>query len=215
MSGEATVDAPAADPAVDPELPARLLDEILARPEFAARMTEERNPLGDAIGRLAAAWSQMPTWVDAALTGVVIAAAIALVLWLLVDIGGFGRRGRRARQVAPSTPGNDGGPARASSGELYRSGRAAHAEGRPADAIILLFRAMIARLTERGFLLNDPSRTNREHLRDLRRRKGEARALRSAIPAFENVRYGKGEPVAADVAEALAAAQALFPTEPR
>ena len=74
---------------------------------------------------------------------------------------------------------------------------------------------MIARLTERGLLLNDPSRTNREHLRDLRRREDEARLLRSAIPAFENVRYGKNEPVDADLAETLAAAQALFPTEPR
>ena len=208
MSGE-TADSSAA---VDPELPSRLLDDILSRPEFASQVVEGRNPLSDAIERLAAAWSRLPGWVDGVLTGVVIAAAIALVLWLLVDVGGLGRRRRRA---APSAPGDPEHVAAVSADEIYRQGRAAHAEGRFADAIILLFRAMIARLTERGLLLNDPSRTNREHLRDLRRREGEAQALRSAIPTFEHVRYGEREPVAAEASETLAAAQKLFPAEPR
>jgi hypothetical protein len=212
VSAQAPAPAPETDAvaAGDPDLPTRLLEEVLSRPEFGNRITERSNPLADAIERLAAAWSRMPDWVDATLTGLVIATALALVLWLLADAGGVGRRRRRALAEEPGAAARSEGT---SAAEVYRQGRAALAEGRHAEAIVLLFRAMILRLTERGLLLNDPSRTNREHLRDLRRREREARALRSAIPAFERVRYGRGEPAADEAAQALAAAQTLFPAD--
>jgi hypothetical protein len=197
----------------DPELPARLLDEVLGRPEFTVHVREGRNPLGEAIERLAGAWSQLPGWVDTVITAVVIAAAIALVLWLLVDAGVVGRKRHRS-EPGPSASG-DLPAGLVSAAELYRQGRAAHAAGRPGEAVVLLFRAMVARLTERGLLLNDPSRTNREHLSDLRRREREAGALRAAIPPFERVRYGRAEPAASDVSETLTAASVLFPAEPQ
>ena len=209
MSAEAEVGVDT----VDSGLPSRLLDDVLARSEFAGSVTNARNPLQDAIERLAAAWSQLPTWVDTILTGVVLAAAAALVIWLLADVGVFGRHRRRAARE--SGPAAEVGATTGSAAALFREGREAHAAGRLAEAITLLFRAMVARLVERGLLLDDPSRTNREHLRDLRRREREAAALRSATPAFERVRYGEMEPAVSDADDALAAALPLFPAEPR
>jgi hypothetical protein len=197
----------------DPGLPSRLLDDVLARPEFGREAAERLNPLGEALYRFFRFWSALPAWVDALLTGVVIAVAIALVLWLLLDTGALGRRRRRA--TTPVGPAARVTAHRPRSRDLFREGRAARAEGRFADAVVLLFRAIVTRLTERGVLLDDPSRTNREHLRDLARRKREAPALVATLPAFERVRYG-GAPAAEDeAAGALAAAAPLFPEESR
>jgi hypothetical protein len=99
--------------------------------------------------------------------------------------------------------------------DLLRQGRLAHREGRHSEAVILFFRATVARLTERGLLLDDRSRTNREHLRDLRRREREAKALSAVIPGFERVRYGKREATNDDAELALSTAVSLFPEDTR
>ena len=69
---------------------------------------------------------------------------------------------------------------------------------------------MLARLTERGLLLDDESRTNFEHLRDLRDAR-EAQWLAQAIPPFERVHYGGRAATREDAEAALAAAAPLFP----
>jgi hypothetical protein len=107
--------------------------------------------------------------------------------------------------VAPEVP--------APAADLYRAAREAQASGRSTEAIVLFFRAMVARLVERGFLLGDPSRTNREHARDLRRRPEECALLMEALPVFEGVRYGRSAAGEEDARAAAALAAHLFPED--
>lgn len=79
-------------------------------------------------------------------------------------------------------------------------------------AVTRLFRAIVARLTERGLLLDDESRTNFEHLRDLRKTR-ESRCFAAAIPPFERVLYGRHAATREDAEATLAAAAPLFPDE--
>jgi hypothetical protein len=76
--------------------------------------------------------------------------------------------------------------------------------------VLWFFRAVVARLAETGILLDDASRTNREHQRDLRRRPVEAGAFARATPPFERVRYGSREATPEDASLAREAADVVF-----
>lgn len=192
----------------DPDRPRRLLEEVLARPEFQGGASSP-GWLAELLDRLFGTAGRIPDWLGAGVTIAIGVAAAALVVHLLSD--GRARRARRPGRGAPED-GTAGGGAE-SARELYRRGARAARSGNHADAVVLLFRAMVARLIERGLLLADPSRTNREHLRDLGARPREAGAIRAVMPAFERIRYGAA---AAGPDEAMLAAReaaGLFPEE--
>jgi len=205
VSGAAA--AAAADAAVDPERPRRLLEEVLARPEFQGGSASP-GWLDGLLNRLFGSLGDVPDWLGAGVT-LAIGVAAALVVYLLSE--GRARRGRGPGPEAGDGSTTAAGPEPARS--LYRRGAAAAAEGRHAEAVVLLFRAMVSRLIERGLLLADPSRTNREHLRDLRRRPREEEAVRSVLPAFERVRYGAAEAGPEEARRVAGAAAGLFPEE--
>jgi hypothetical protein len=201
--------AAAAAAATDPDRPRRLLEEVLARPEFQGGGSSP-SWLDDFLARLFGGGAAgVPDWLGAGVTVAIVLAAAALVVYLLSEGGA-----RRARgTAAPATEGDPSAPAAEPARALYRRGEEAARAGRHAEAVVLLFRAMVARLVERGLLLADPSRTNREHLRDLRRRPREAEAVRSVLPAFERVRYGAAAAGREDAQLAARAAAALFPED--
>ncbi|MCA9753767.1 MAG: hypothetical protein KC591_16340, partial [Gemmatimonadetes bacterium] len=77
--------------ALDPELPSRLLRDVMARPEFRAP-TDAPPAWLSWLDRVREAWAGVPSWVDVLLMTLTVAAGVALVIWLLVDHGGRGRR---------------------------------------------------------------------------------------------------------------------------
>jgi hypothetical protein len=190
--------------AVDPEKPRRLLEEVLARPEFRRGGEDLGNWLDALLARIAAAAGDLPAWTGKAVTALVLALA-ALLVWRLLAEGG-------PRRAAAGTHGS--GDADTAAHEPADATRAAGLEamraGRFAEAVVLLFRAMIARLAERDLLLRDPSRTNREHVRDLAARPREADAVRAALPCFERVRYGERAVERDDAERVVAAAAVVF-----
>jgi hypothetical protein len=194
--------------AADPDRPRRLLEEVLARPEFHGG---EASPgwLSDFLDRLFGSAGTVPDWLGAAVTAAIGIGAVLLVAHLLSD--GRVRRARRAGAGAADGAPAAGGaePAR----ELHRRGAAAARAGRHAEAVVLLFRAILARLIERRLLLADPSRTNREHLRDLRARPREAAAVRAVMPAFERIRYGGAAAGPEEATLAAREAAAFFPDD--
>lgn len=197
----------------DPERPARLLDEVLARREFLGETREAPDWLSRLLEQTFGAAGPLPDWLGAAITIAVLGGAAFFVLYLLFDGGSFRRRGgRRGTEAAPTaarvTVARD--PA-----ALFRAGCRAMRAGNDGEAIMNLFRAMIARLQDRGLLLPDTSRTNREHLRDLRERRAERIAVASALAPFESVRYGLHPAAPADTDRVFAAARTLFPEEPK
>ncbi|MEZ5064011.1 MAG: DUF4129 domain-containing protein [bacterium] len=196
--------------AVDPELPSRLLHDVMARPEFRAA-TDAPPAWMSWLDRVREAWAGMPSWFDVVLMTLTVVAGIALVVWLLVDHGG---RGRRMAVAGAGDEAETPRESRVTARELYARARAARAEGRHGDAVGFAFRAIVRRLIERGLLLDDDSRTNREHLRTLRRRPEESEVLSAVIPPFERMRYGAIPAVAADADLTLSAARSLFPEEP-
>lgn len=194
---------------VDPERPRRLLEEVLSRSEFRGAPSPDAHPVTRFLDELLRAFGRAPDWVGDAITVVILAAAGVFLVWILAE-GGLPGGLRRRRTPAPEVVESAG---RVAAVELYRAGREHLRAGAFGEAVVHLFRAMIGRLTERELLLDDPSRTDREHLRDLRARPGESAVLATALPTFERVRYGNrsvGERQARDV---LVAAEALFPEE--
>jgi hypothetical protein len=195
--------------AADPDRPRRLLEEVLARPEFRGGPSQP-GWLTDLLDRLFGRVGGIPDWLGAGVTIAIGIAAAAMVVHLLSE--------GRARRVRGATgPAAGDGPAGARSEparDLHRRGTEAAQRGDHAEAVILLFRAMIARLIERGLLLADPSRTNGEHLRDLAGRPRESAAVRALMPAFERVRYGAAAAGAGDAELAVREAALLFPEGP-
>jgi hypothetical protein len=194
--------------AADPDRPRRLLEEVLARPEFQGGAAQP-GWLAELLDRLFGSFGGIPDWLGAGVTIAIGIAAAAMVVHLLSDA-----RVRRTRGSAGAAP--EGGPAGGGAEparELYRRGVEASRRGDHAGAVVLLFRAMVARLIERGLLLADPSRTNREHLRDLGRRPRESAAIRAVMPAFERVRYGAAAAGPGDSTVAVREASLLFPDE--
>lgn len=192
---------------LDPERPGRLLDDVLSRPEFGDQPVHTPSWLESLLDRFDF-FVDLPVWLDWVIAGIVVTLAISLVVLLLRDGGVFARR----KAVTPEL-GEDADAFAANPDTLFREGLAAHDAGRHSDAVVLLFRAIVARLSRIGLLLDDPSRTNREHQRDLRRRRHEADAFARAIPPFERVRYGSREATADEAAVVRDAAAAIFSPE--
>lgn len=192
----------------DPERPRRLLEEVLARPEFSVAPDRAADWLQRLVDHVFGVGG-VPVWLGRITVLAIVVAAVLLVASLLSERGPRGRRER----AAPAVPGAERPGGRPAAADLYRAARDAAAVGRHAEAVLLAFRAIVARLIERGLLLADPSRTNREHLRDLGPRAREAAALRAALPAFERVRYGRRDAGAVEAAGAIEAAAALFREE--
>ena len=190
----------------DPERPSRLLEEVLARPEFGVPAGDRSSLIWRLLDALADLWSRIPAWVETMMMVLVVAAAVALIVALLRGGLVSSRRGQRAVTGEE----DEAGAAREPAAELYRRGIAAHDTGDHRAAVVLLFRAMVQRLAEVGLLLDDPSRTNREHERDLRRRRAERSAFAAAVPPFERVRYGRRDATAEDARVLREAARAVF-----
>lgn len=193
-------------PDVDPARPSRLLEDVLTRPEFGASSSDGPTWLQRAVDSLAQLVGNAPAWMETALLAAVIGGALLLIVALLRG-GLVGARRTATAQVADE---DDAAERREPAAELYRRGQEAHAAGRYSDAVVLLFRAIVHRLAEVGLLLDDPSRTNREHQLDLRRRQEEGRAFASAARPFERVRYGQGDATAEDAQLVDAAARLVF-----
>lgn len=190
----------------DPDRPSRLLEDVLARPEFGAPIDEQSSLLWRMLDTLAELWSRIPEWVDTVLMVVVVVGAVFLIVALLR--GGV-VSSRRSRSAVTGEE-DDAATLREPASELYRRGIVAHDAGEHREAVVFLFRAMVNRLAEVGLLLDDPSRTNREHQRDLRRRRDESRAFADAVPPFERVRYGRRDATADDARVLREAARAVF-----
>lgn len=194
--------------AADPEGPRRLLEEILARREFQDGAAEPPGWVLELLDRILGRTGPAPPWMGDAITIGVVLAAILFLGHLFLE----GRPSRR-RDGAGAGGAGPGDAGRVSSVALFRKGCDELGGGRPSEAVVLFFRAMVARMTERGLLLDDASRTNREHLRDLRDRREEAAAVAVALGPFERVLYGRGRAAPAEAQRVLAAARVLFPEE--
>jgi len=190
----------------DPDRPRAVLEEVLARAEFHRDVEQSFPWFEDLLRRLFGAMSSAPEWVGSAVTSAVLLAAAAFVLYVLWE-GGAARRRRHVGAGPPVTATVAASPAARS---WFDAGRRAFDEGRHADAVILLFRGIVSRLAESGYVLPDPSRTNGDHLRDLRERPREEALLRATIPTFERVRYGNRSVDATEARALLDAASALF-----
>ncbi len=83
--------------------------------------------------------------------------------------------------------------------QLLEQAQTALAQGERRDAIRLAFLALIALLQDRGKLAYDPSRSNREYQRDLRRWPDLLAGFRAAADPFERCWYGGRQPEAAEV----------------
>lgn len=193
-------------PGHDPDRPSRLLEDVLDRAEFGSSSEVASGWLERAIESLIAVWDLVPPWIDALLMALVVVGAIAMIVTLLR--GGLVSSRRAANAGAADE--DDRAVPREPASELYRRGLGAADGGQHTEAVVLLFRAIVHRLAEVGLLLDDPSRTNREHQRDLRRRREEARAFASAASPFERVRYGQCEATAEDATVVRAAANLVF-----
>lgn len=196
-----------ADVPLDLERPRAALEDVLSRAEFHRPADQPPHWLDELLQRLLGGLGPAPEWVGTAITVLVVAAAVTFVVYVLVDGGAFRRR-RRGGAPAPSatTSETSGVPARS----WYDQGRNAFDAGRHSEAVVLLFRGIVGRLAELGFLLRDTSRTNREHLRDLRVRPREEAMLRVTIPPFERVCYGAKPAEEKDARVLLEAATHLF-----
>ena len=199
------------EPAVDPALPSRALDEVLSRPEFGGpQPTQPPGWLTRFVDWLGDALAALPSWTDEAILIVLGLLALLLVIALLRD-GGLGAR-------PPSTDADpaqdDASRPRVPAAEWNRRGREAMAAGRHSEAVVFLFRAIVAHLAESGILHDDPSRTNREHRRDLRRRPAEAEAFDRAVPSFERVRYGRRDATEEEARLVAASAAAVLGETP-
>jgi hypothetical protein len=191
----------------DAERPRAALEQVLARPEFHRPIDDPPRWLDELLQRLFGGMSPTPSWIGTGVTILVVAAAVAFVVYALVDGGAFRRRRRGATVVSAV---DAAAASRVTARAWFDEGRRAFEAGRHSDAVIALFRGIVARLTELGFLLTDPSRTNREHLRDLGARPREEALLRATMPTFERVRYGERPADEADAKELLDAAAPLF-----
>jgi hypothetical protein len=194
---------------LDPERPRRLLEEVLARREFGERGAAASDALARWLEGLSDALGHAPRWLEEALLVALVAGAALLLILAFGDRGG---RARRARAGGAGTGTGDGAePARAPARALLADGLAARAAGRWTEAVELLFRATVAGLVEHGLLLDDPARTNREHVRDLRARGDAARVLAGAVSPFERVRYGRRAATETEAERVATAAAALVP----
>jgi hypothetical protein len=181
-----------------------LLEEVLARPEFRRGGEGLGEWLEALLARVGGPLAGLPPELGQLVTAVAVLLA-GLLVWRLMTEG---------RTAAAAAGAVDAAEAACEATEPAAAIRAAGLEamsaGRFAEAVVLLFRATIARLGERGLVLRDPSRTNREHVRDLAGRPREAEAVRSALPCFERVRYGRRSVERAEAERVAAAAAAVF-----
>jgi hypothetical protein len=191
-------------PAADPERPRRLLEEVLARPEFRRGGEDAGDWLEALLARLGGTVGDLPPVAGQLVTAVAVLLA-GLLVWRLLAEG-------RTDRAAAAGMDRDGAAEETAepAAAIRAAGLEAKRAGRFADAVVLLFRAMIARLAEQGLVLRDSSRTNREHVRDLAGRLREAEAVRAALPCFERVRYGRREAGSAEADRVAAAAAAVF-----
>ncbi|MEQ1568329.1 MAG: DUF4129 domain-containing protein, partial [Myxococcota bacterium] len=141
----------------------------------------------------------------------VVAAIVLVVLRLIwATVGGWRPRPKVARVVVEPTRVVDESIPVGPSGDLLDGARAALAEGRWADAVLLSRGAALRRLGEVGKLLLQRSRTDREYVRRLAgdpRLHGE---LRQVVSLAERVRYGARGADATTASAAVEAAQRLL-----
>lgn len=121
---------------------------------------------------------------------------IALFVAGLVGLGWWyaGRRGRRqGREAVASPPEHIGTKLMADPATYHRDAEAHAAAGRYRDAVRALFLMALAQLEDRGLVAYDRTRTNREYLAQLARRRTEARlveAFRGVTDVYDHVWYG-------------------------
>lgn len=192
----ALVDALAAPPATAPADAEARLEQILARPPFAAREAAPRQPgwlerffdwLADMLGEITLPVGE----VAAGPTGTVaswalIAAGAALVIAVVAFwLRGLGRSLRPTTALAPAaTPeARDEADARAKAAAMARAGDYR-------GAVRLLALAALLWLDEAGQLRYDAHQTNREHLARLRDRPDLRGRLAPVVDTADRVWYG-------------------------
>lgn len=141
----------------------------------------------------------------------VLVVGIGRFLWVAF---GFGRKALATRPAPPPVGRAVVAPDAAEltdapSGDLLAAARQALAEGRADDAVLLARAALLRTLAERGALVLDPARTDREYARALRGKPAEA-GVRELVGYVEGIRWG-GRGVGAEVAaRAIAAAERVI-----
>lgn len=188
-------------PAHDAEQVRRLVDEILARPEYAepdpSLIEQGQRWLAERLGE---AFTAVAGGGQAALIGsVLILALVAVAVVAAVRLA-------RTVQGAPSRPVDEPAPSERDAAQWQAEARAHEQAGRHAEALRCRYRAALAALAAAGLIDPAPSRTPGEQLRAARTVLPAAAgaALAELTARFERVWYGAA---GADPAAATAAAE--------
>ena len=208
------------DPQVDPETARRAAREILARPEYQPRADSLLRRFLRWLGDLFQRADPSPVGAPAGSPGrmspvavVVLVVLLALVAYLLYRLvravwrDGLPRRRRRVEDdevevVADARP--DGATGADEADRL-------EAEGRRREAVLVRYRATVARLTGAGWLAPTAGSSTGELRGELRGTLADAAPPFDGLSdAFEDVHYGGRDPDAELVADARAHADAVL-----
>lgn len=173
-------------PTLDPEQVRRVVEEVLARPEYRERepgfLQRLLDVVSEAVGRLLEAILGAGTTSPLGLI-VLLVLAGAITVLVLRFASGMRRSAARGAELARGT----GRSPRDWEAEAEEHER----EGRWRDALRCRYRLMLASLAAQGLVDEIPGRTSGEYLAEARANLPAARAeLEAVTAAFEQVWYG-------------------------